>query len=391
MKKRLSVFFLILCMLIGLVPQAEAASKVKVALNKSSMTMTVKTCTTALQATVSPSSSANRKVCWKSSNTSVVSVSGNGELSANKVGTATITAYLQSNHSVKATCKVTVKAANIKVEKVSLSKGSITMTVGNSTTALKATVSPSNAANKSVGWKSSNTSVVTVSSSGELTAKKAGTATITVYSKENTKKKATCKVTVKAASKNATKVTLNKSSVELVGGKKYTLKATVYPETANKKVTWSSSNTKVATVSSEGVVTPKGYGTATITAKTVAGGKLATCKITIPKTKTITKSNTVTSEWPYYAKDKITIVVDGLTGKILSADVHQTKRDDGLVCTLNAEGCKVLYTCDDYVLIRTSWNIGLGVWKIKAKLTGVDVEYKMYADGTLKEIKRKTH
>jgi len=77
-----------------------------------------------------------------------------------------------------------------------------------------------------------------------------------------------------------TKVTLNKSSVSVQRGKKYTLKATVVPSNAtNKKITWSSSNTSVASVSS-GVVTAKKAGTATITAKS-SNGKLARCKVTV--------------------------------------------------------------------------------------------------------------
>ena len=77
-----------------------------------------------------------------------------------------------------------------------------------------------------------------------------------------------------------TKVTLNKTAVSVEVGGKYTLKATVSPTNAtNKKITWSSSNTGVATVSG-GVVTTKKVGTAVITAK-ASNGKKATCKVTV--------------------------------------------------------------------------------------------------------------
>ena len=78
-----------------------------------------------------------------------------------------------------------------------------------------------------------------------------------------------------------TSVALNKTTLTLDTGKTSNLKATVYPSNAaNKKCTWSSSNTSVATVDSNGKVTAKKAGTATITVKT-SNGKTATCKVTV--------------------------------------------------------------------------------------------------------------
>ena len=84
----------------------------------------------------------------------------------------------------------------IKVSKVTLNKTGATL-MKNETLALKATVTPSNAANKAVTWKSSNTKIATVSSSGKVTAKSPGTATITCTAKDGSGKKATCKITVR--------------------------------------------------------------------------------------------------------------------------------------------------------------------------------------------------
>ncbi len=83
-----------------------------------------------------------------------------------------------------------------------------------------------------------------------------------------------------AAKQSPTKVSLNKTSANLVVGKKITLKATLTPAKATTKLTWSSSNKKVATVSASGTVTGVKKGTATITVRT-ANGKTATCKITV--------------------------------------------------------------------------------------------------------------
>jgi uncharacterized protein YjdB len=143
---------------------------------------------------------------------------------------------------------------------------------------LKATVSPSDATDKAVTWKSSNTKVASVSSNGKVTAKKVGTATITCTTKDG-KKTYTCKITVKTP---VTKVKLSKTKATLKKGKSVKLKATVTPSKAYQKVTWKSSNTKVATVSSSGKVTAKKKGTATITCTAADGsGKKVTCKITV--------------------------------------------------------------------------------------------------------------
>ncbi|MBQ8202516.1 MAG: Ig domain-containing protein [Clostridia bacterium] len=272
-------------------------------------------------------------------------------------------------------------AASVKAKKISLNKTSVTLTLG-TCYQLKATITPTNTTNKGVTWKSSNSSVASVSSSGMVTTKKAGTTTITATSKSNSKLKATCKITV--TSPKVSSVSLNQTRLELVGGKSYTLKAKVSPATANQSVTWKSSNTKVATVSSKGVVTPKGYGTAIISAISKEGNKIATCKITVPKTKIYSKSYTVASEWPYYMKDNISVVVDGLTGKIVESDVYQSKRDTGFLCLISKDGTKVLYQCADYITVRTTWTVKLGLfWKFTTDAVTVTSVYTMYKDGRL--------
>ena len=146
-----------------------------------------------LTATVYPSNATNKNVSWKSSNTSVATVS-NGKVTAIKAGTATITVTTDDGGKT-ATCQVTVNSKVYNVESVSLDKTGITLAEGDTET-LTATVYPDNATNKNVSWKSSNTSVATVSN-GKVTAIKAGTATITVTTDEGGKS-ATCLVTVEA-------------------------------------------------------------------------------------------------------------------------------------------------------------------------------------------------
>ena len=149
-----------------------------------------------------------------------------------------------------------------------LNKKSLSLNVGKTYT-LKASGTKGK-----IKWSSDKKSIATVSSKGVVTGKKKGSAVITA---KYGKKKLTCKVTVKQP---VTSVKLNKKSATLEKGKTLTLKATVSPSNANNKgITWSSSNKKVATVSSKGVVKAVGKGTATITAKAKDGSKKkATCK-----------------------------------------------------------------------------------------------------------------
>ena len=196
---------------------------------------------------------ASGKVTWKSSNTGVATVA-NGVVTGKKAGTATITASISGK---TATYKVTVKNRGIsaRVDQVYVGK--------------KATVKvTAYGVSGTAKFKSSNTKVATVNSKGVITGKKAGTTKITVtvgkYKKDLT-------VKVKKPS-----FSLVKSSANLKKGKKVTIKVKAAPAS---KVTYKSSNTKVATVNSKGVVTAKKKGTAKITVK--CNGITKTFKVTV--------------------------------------------------------------------------------------------------------------
>lgn len=245
-----------------------------VSLDKTSLTLTEEE-TYSLTATVAPANATDKSVTWTSSNTAVATVSSAGVVTAVKAGSATIS-VTTTDGGKKATCAVTVNP--IHVTGVTLNMTSLTLTIGETET-LTATVSPANATDKSVTWSSGNTSVATVSSSGVVTARAVGNATITVTTNDGGKK-ATCTVTVNPI--HVTGVALNKTGLTLIVGETETLTATVSPADAtDKSVTWSSSNTSVATVSSSGVVTAIKAGSATITVNTNDGGKTATCSLTV--------------------------------------------------------------------------------------------------------------
>ena len=173
-------------------------------------------------------------------------------------------------------------AAAVPVESVSLDKTTLGLTKGE-TARLTATVEPSNATNKSVTWSSDNPSVATVNN-GVVSAVSEGTATITVTAQGDSTKSASCTVTVTAAAVPVTGVTLNKTSTSLYVGNTETLTATVAPDNAtNKAVTWTSSDSAVATVDQNGVVTAVDRGTATITVTTEDGNYTATCTVTVSR------------------------------------------------------------------------------------------------------------
>ena len=241
-----------------------------ISLDKSTITLQVGG-TSTLVATVLPENATDKSVTWSSSNTSVATVDANGKVTAVGKGTATITAKVGDK---TATCTVTV---TVPVTGVSLDKTTMTLSGINSTGKLTATITPSNASNTNVTWSSSNTAVATVSN-GTVTAKGAGTATITVTTADGSKT-ATCTVTVTIP---VTSISLNKTTLSLTIGASETLTATIAPTTAtNKNVTWSSSNTAVATVDANGKVSAVSAGSATITVTTVDGSKKATCTVTV--------------------------------------------------------------------------------------------------------------
>ena len=243
----------------------------KLTLNVTSVSINVGE-TYKLQAAISPAEATDNLV-WSSGNTAVATVS-NGVVTGEAAGVTTIT--VKSSNGRTASCIVMVKTPEVLPYGIAISEKTATIEVGK-TVSLTATVAPSNATNKSVTWTSSNTDVATVSD-GVVTGKSAGTATITAATGNG--KTASCTVTVNTPEVLPSSITLSEKTATIEVGKTVSLTATVAPSNAtNKSVTWTSSNTDVATVS-DGVVTGKSAGTATITAAT-GNGKTASCTVTV--------------------------------------------------------------------------------------------------------------
>ena len=247
-----------------------------------------------LKPEVFPEDATYQEVEWVSSNEKIATVSENGVVKGVSAGKVRISCKSVDNPMVSQTCIVTVK---VQTTGVTLNYSS--MTVYTTTTKqLKATVLPENATNKNVTWESEDESIAKVDKNGLVSGKKVGT-TYIICTTSNSERIATCKVTVKKGVLS-TKIVLNKTNITLNDGMNYTLKPTFTPSnTTTKTCTWTSSNKKVATVSSKGVVTAEGPGTAVITCKTKDTGKIAKCTITVKEV----KPSSVSLDKSYYQVD----------------------------------------------------------------------------------------
>jgi len=255
-----------------------------------------------LSASVSPEAASDRAVAWSSSDRSVATVDKAGTVHGLRPGTATVTATAEGKSG---TCAVTVKAKAVNVTDVSLDRTELTLAEGETET-LTATVKPDNADNRKVTWSSDKTEIATVDGAGKVTAVKAGEAVVTVTT-EDGGKTATCKVTVKAKAVGVTEVTLDKTELTLTEGEAETLTATVRPDNAdNRKVTWSSDKTEIATVDGAGRVTAVKAGEAVVTVTTEDGGKTASCKVTV-KAKVVPVTGADVKPW------SVTIGANGTT------------------------------------------------------------------------------
>ena len=241
-----------------------------------------------LVATITPDDATNKEINWTSSNSNIATVT-EGKVKGISVGECIITAT--SKDGISAECKVTIQNTQpeeVEVTDVILSSSSVKLEVDKTET-ITATVVPSNATNKSLTWSSSNPKVATVKN-GTINAISPGSCTIIVKSNNNIERE--CNVTVVTSTPKDVEVTdisLNKTSevFDLSSNTKTdTLIATITPSNAtNKTVFWTSSNTDVATVNSNGLITAKSNGTATITVCT-ENEKKATCELEVHTTPT---------------------------------------------------------------------------------------------------------
>lgn len=321
---------------------------------------------TRLAYTVSPTSATFKDIVWTSTNPSVATVDPLGNVKAVSSGKTVIKCSSTDNPMVTGTCAITVK---VIADGIELDKSSLKIYETKSKT-LKATITPENATNKSVVWKSSDTNIATVDKNGKVTAKKPGTAYISATT-ANGKHTAKCKITVLEIIYSK-KIRLNKTKLTLDDGKNFILDATVLPEnTTTKTVTWSSSNTKVATVDSYGDVTAVAPGTAYIYCKTKDNGTTAKCKVIVKEVKPTSVSfsaKTITIEYNEVRTLKPTIKPSNATDKSLT----WTSSNPSVVKVTSAGKVKGLKAGESAV-ITVKTNTGKLTAKITVKVNPITV------------------
>ncbi|MGN0808035.1 MAG: beta strand repeat-containing protein [Candidatus Coproplasma sp.] len=292
-----------------------------------------------LLATVAPTNATNKAVTWTSSDPTVATVV-DGVVTALKTGETTITVTTQGKGSdgtttYSASCTVTV-SATIAVEKVTIS-GEASEIAVDGTTTLTATVTPSNATNKTVAWSSSNESVATVSG-GTVTGVSAGT--VTIYA-EAGGKSASYTITV-------TGVKLDKTSATLIYGvdASLTLTATAYTSAESYTLSWATSNASVASIS---------YTDNVCTVTPVAVSETA---VTITVTLTV-GDNEYTATCTVTVTDSATVAVTGVTlnKTSTSIEIGSTETLTATIAPADATNKAVTWTSSDPTVATVSGGV----------------------------------
>ena len=270
----------------------------------------------------------NTSLTWQSSNPEVATVDANGVVTGISEGEATITA--RNSNGLSASSEVTVTNISAPITNVSLNFSDLEIRK-DSSQGLRATITPKETTDdKTLTWESSNPEVATVSSTGVVTARRPGNAIITVRTSNGLTD--TCNITVIS---QITSVHLNLTAITLDEGVSQTLRATINPSdtTDDKTLTWSSSNTNVATVDQEGNVTAVKEGVATITVTTV-NGRRAECKITVNK-----PSENIPIE--SVSLDKTTLTLEEQEAETLVATINPSDTTDDTTLTWKSSNPEV--------------------------------------------------
>lgn len=313
---------------------------------------------TELSAYITPTNATNKAITWSSSNSTVASITSSGYnsviVNGNSPGTATITAK-SSDGNYRASCTVTVKP--VPVSGVSIAMSSSSVNIGSSLS-LSCTISPAGATNKSVTWSTSDSSVASIKNDSSnpvsITGIKAGTATITVKTKDGSYTDS-CKITVTKPPVKVQSISLAaKASVQV--GHNILLTPTIMPtDAANQKVTWSSSDKTIASVDNDGRVTGKKVSSTSvkITATTADGGKTATCLVTVTPVNVtsveLSETNITVTKGKTYSLTATVRPTDATNQKVnwSSDSSNATVDSNGLVTGVKASSATITVTTVD--------------------------------------------
>ena len=247
----------------------------------------------------------------------------------------------------------------VSVSAISLSDSSATINVGN-TRQLTATIAPTDATNKGISFASSNTAVATVNSSGLVTAVAAGNAVITATTDDG-RKTANCTINVTIPVISVFSADLNENAITINIGSSRQLTTTILPSNAtNKNISYTSSNTTVATVDSNGLVKAIAAGTAVITVTSADGNKTANCNVTVPAPPPVQDTSQIAfsvngnaSEW-----SSIPVLAQKSTGNINILKTSYSKNNLYLLITGKSLNVKSQFYIDVDNNATTGYKVG---------------------------------
>lgn len=302
----------------------------KISINSDDFTIKVGN-TKSLGYTITPSNATNKKVAWSTSNPAIAKVSSTGKVTGVSAGTAYITVKSVDGASDKVKV-IVAKGDPIKATKIVLSPSSLTLNVG-VTKKVTATVYPSNATIKTITWVSHNTSIVKVDSTGNVTGVKAGKTQISAYTTDNAVV-ATMNVEVKSNNGSSTNpstptnvavssLVVSPTYIDMYVNDTSTVSVSVLPSNAsNKNLTWSSSDSSIATVTQSGVVKGIKYGTATIKVTSVSNSSVSKVIVVSVKNKPVEKSISCSYSFNDQSGKSLTgTALSSITASQLSIDV----------------------------------------------------------------------
>lgn len=228
-----------------------------------------------LSAIVTSTNMQDPTVSWASSDENIATVDSLGTVYGINIGTTAVTATTSTGE--RATCTVEVIAPTIPVQSINVAPEEMNLTVGQSQQAT-AVITPGNATDKTVTWKSENVDIASVSSTGLITGRSAGSVHITATASNGAR--ASVFVTVTNPIVSVSKVSLNTHHLDMYVGDNQQLTADIIPENAtDKQLVWES-NDVAATVSSDGLITAQSEGNCTITVRTT-NGESDSCTVTV--------------------------------------------------------------------------------------------------------------
>ncbi len=357
----IAVFCLVSCAFFAPAQNVQAASKKVTNISitnviNSKRTMT-RGSTLSLNASVAPSNATYKKLKWTSSKPSIAYVNQSGKVTARRNGTTVITATARDGSKKKVSVKITV---GTKVSKVKVTASNNRLFVGK-TLQLKTTISPSKASNKDLVYSSSNNKIATVSSKGVVKAvglpsgKSSASVTIKVKAADGSGKYTTYKINVL---RPVATITTKTSKIVALPGKKVAGSFNASPSTAYKKtLTYKSSNPKVATVNSNGVIQTLALGTAKITASSTDGTDVKK-NITVDVVKSLTKITVPTTIQKLVVKETYELNPVVTPSEVADLGITFTSSDTSILTVSSSGVVKALKAGNASIYVKSKDDVG---------------------------------